>query len=83
MILIINYKKIFSNKIEKIMIALLIQPRLVIKKKRYAFQNFTNSGPIAFLPISNIETSIVYSLTIIKKTLKLKTQLKNIILFIL
>lgn len=27
-----------------------------------AFQNFTNQGPIAFLPISNTSTSVIYSL---------------------
>ena len=31
-------------------------------KNNTAFQNFTNNGPIAFLPISNIQTSVVYSL---------------------
>jgi 2-octaprenyl-6-methoxyphenol hydroxylase len=32
-----------------------------ISKNNTAFQNFTNRGPIAFLPISNTETSVIYS----------------------
>jgi 2-octaprenyl-6-methoxyphenol hydroxylase len=33
-----------------------------MKANKTAFQNFTKKGPIAFLPISNTETSVVYSL---------------------
>ena len=42
-----------------------------------AFQNFTKNGPIAFLPISNTETSVVYSLKNNKD--KNKTSIKNLI----
>ncbi len=37
---------------------------LIIKKKinNIAFQNFTNKGPIAFLPISSTSTSVIYSM---------------------
>jgi 2-octaprenyl-6-methoxyphenol hydroxylase len=33
-----------------------------ISSNNTAFQNFTKNGPIAFLPLSNTETSVVYSL---------------------
>lgn len=33
-----------------------------ISSNNTAFQNFTKNGPIAFLPISNTETSVIYSL---------------------
>ncbi|MDC0416413.1 FAD-dependent monooxygenase, partial [Candidatus Pelagibacter sp.] len=41
-------------------------------KNNTAYQNFTKNGPIAFLPISDYETSIVYSL----KSLDKKTNLE-------
>jgi 2-octaprenyl-6-methoxyphenol hydroxylase len=37
-----------------------------ISSNNTAFQNFTKNGPIAFLPLSNTETSVVYSLRINK-----------------
>ncbi len=51
----------------------------IIKHKKIsnntALQNFTQKGPIAFLPISPTETSIVYSI----KGKKKETNLKNLI----
>ena len=35
-----------------------------------AYERFTPYGPIAFLPISNFQTSIVYSINVYKKILK-------------
>ena len=37
-----------------------------------AFQNFTKNGPIAFLPLSSTETSVVYSLRTNKNTIDIK-----------
>ena len=42
-----------------------------------AFQNFTNNGPIAFLPISETQTSVVYSLR--AKNKKDNFEIKNLI----
>jgi 2-octaprenyl-6-methoxyphenol hydroxylase len=42
-----------------------------------AFQNFTKNGPIAFLPISNTQTSVVYSLR--DDQFKKKINIKNLI----
>ena len=42
-----------------------------------AFQNFTKNGPIAFLPFSNYETSVVYSLRFNED--KNKRNIKNLI----
>ena len=48
-----------------------------VSKNNTAFQNFTKNGPIAFLPLSNSETSVVYSL---KNTMnKNKGDIVNII----
>ncbi len=57
-------KKFFFNKIEKNYDSFAYTTTIIHKKikNNTAFQNFTNDGPIAFLPISEIETSIVYSL---------------------
>ena len=58
-------KKFFSNKVEKNYNSYAYTTILNHKKvinNNIAFQNFTNNGPIAFLPISNIQTSVVYSL---------------------
>ena len=56
-------KKFFSKKIEKKYNS--IAHTAIIKHKKIdnksAVQIFTKFGPIAFLPISNFETSIVYS----------------------
>ena len=58
-------KKFFSKKIEKkynsYAYTTIINHKKVTKND-IAFQNFTNRGPIAFLPISNTQTSVVYSL---------------------
>ena len=57
-------KKFFIKKIEKNYDNLAYTTILKHKKieNNIATQIFTKNGPIAFLPISNIETSIVYSL---------------------
>ena len=57
-------KKFFTNKIEKdynsIAYTAIIEHKKIVPNSS-AVQIFTNNGPIAFLPISNIKTSIVYS----------------------
>ena len=62
-------KKFFSKKIEKNYNSFAYTTTIFHKKikNNIAFQNFTRSGPIAFLPLSDTETSIVYSLRSIKK----------------
>jgi 2-octaprenyl-6-methoxyphenol hydroxylase len=58
-------KKFFSNKLEKNYYShayITIINHKKILKNNTAFQNFTNEGPIAFLPISNTKTSVIYSL---------------------
>ena len=57
-------KKFFSKKIEKNYNSYAYTNTIIHKKikNNTAFQNFTKNGPIAFLPISDFETSIVYSL---------------------
>ena len=62
-------KKFFSKKIEKNYNSYAYTTTIIHKKinNHTAFQNFTSNGPIAFLPISDTETSIVYSLRYIKK----------------
>ena len=57
-------KKFFSKKIEKNYQSYAYTTTIIHKKikNNIAFQNFTNDGPLAFLPISETETSIVYSL---------------------
>ncbi len=63
-------KKFFSNKITKnynsYAYTTIINHKKVINNNT-AFQNFTNGGPIAFLPISETQTSVVYSLRVKKK----------------
>ena len=58
-------KKFFSKKLEKnynsYAYTAIINHKKIIKNNT-AFQNFTNNGPIAFLPISETQTSVVYSL---------------------
>tara|TARA_B100001057_G_scaffold179937_1_gene180641 strand:- start:5597 stop:6676 length:1080 start_codon:yes stop_codon:yes gene_type:complete len=56
-------KKFFSNKIEKNYNSYAYTTTIIHKKIKNdtAFQNFTIKGPIAFLPISETETSVVYS----------------------
>ena len=62
-------KKFFSKKIEKkynsLAYTTIIRHEKI--KNDTAFQNFTKNGPLAFLPISNTETSIVYSLKTLNK----------------
>ena len=62
-------KKFFSKKIEKNYNSYAYTSNIINKKikNHTAFQNFTNNGPIAFLPISDTETSVVYSIKSIKK----------------
>ena len=62
-------KKFFSSKIEKKYNSCAYTTTIIHKKikNNTAYQNFTKIGPIAFLPISDTETSIVYSLKAFKK----------------
>ena len=72
-------KKFFTNKIEKNYNSYAYTTTLKHKKviNNYtAFQNFTNNGPIAFLPISNTQTSVVYSF---KSSLKNNFVIKSLI----
>jgi len=73
-------RKFFSNKIEKNYnshaYTTIINHKKVIKNN-IAFQNFTSMGPIAFLPISNTQTSVVYSLR--KKNSEDNFDVKNLI----
>jgi 2-octaprenyl-6-methoxyphenol hydroxylase len=58
-------KMFFANKIEKNYNSYAYTTIISHKKiseNNIAFQNFTKRGPIAFLPISNTQTSVVYSL---------------------
>ncbi len=57
-------KKFFSKKIEKNYNSYAYTTTIIHKKikNNTAFQNFTKNGPLAFLPISDTETSLVYSL---------------------
>ncbi len=70
------FKKHFFKKIEKNYNSLAYTTTIIHEKIKNdtAFQNFTNNGPLAFLPISEIETSIVYSL---KSTDKKNTLVMN------
>ena len=62
-------KKFFSKKIEKNYNSYAYTTTIIHKriKNNTAFQNFTKNGPLAFLPISESETSIVYSFKSINK----------------
>ena len=62
-------KKYFTKKISKNYYNLAYTTILKHKKieNNIATQIFTNQGPIAFLPISNTETSVVYSINIKNK----------------
>ena len=62
-------KRYFSKKIEKNYNSFAYTTTISHKKikNNTAFQNFTRNGPIAYLPISDSETSIVYSLKSNKK----------------
>lgn len=73
-------KLFFSSKFEKnynsYAYATTIKHKKIIKNN-IAIQNFTNKGPIAFLPISNTETSVVYSLRANEEIYKV--DIKNLI----
>ena len=62
-------KKFFYNKIEKNYNSYAYTTTIIHKKTKNntAFQIFTRNGPLAFLPISEIETSVVYSLRSLDK----------------
>ena len=47
------------------------------EKNNIAYQNFTNEGPIAFLPISNSSTSVIYSLR--SRNINTQKQIKKLI----
>ncbi len=72
-------KKFFSNKIEKNYNSCAYITTINHKKliNNTAFQNFTSNGPIAFLPISKTQTSIVYSLR--EKKQKTNVDIQNLI----
>ena len=74
-------KKFFSNRIEKFYNSFAYTTIIDHKKilNNTAYQNFTNNGPIAFLPISKSQTAIVYSLRSVEKknTLELKKLIKK------
>ena len=57
-------KKLFFKKIDKIIkfCAVTIIHHKKLNNNKIAIQIFTKNGPIAFLPISETETSIVYSI---------------------
>ena len=65
-------KKYFTKKISKNYYNLAYTTILKHKKieNNTATQIFTKQGPIAFLPVSNIETSVVYSIDIENKKFK-------------
>lgn len=73
-------KKFFSNNINKnynsYAYTTIINHKKVIDNNT-AYQNFTNNGPIAFLPISETQTSVVYSLRV--KNKKNSFDIKNLI----
>ena len=62
-------KIFFSKRIEKDYNSYAYTSMITHKKikNNTAFQNFTKNGPIAFLPLSESKTSIVYSIKSIKK----------------
>uniref|UniRef100_UPI003F863869 ubiquinone biosynthesis protein UbiB n=1 Tax=Candidatus Pelagibacter sp. TaxID=2024849 RepID=UPI003F863869 len=71
-------KKYFNKKIEKKYNSVAYTTILKHEKisNNVAVQIFTKDGPLAFLPISDYETSVVYS---IKKNLKDATELNKLI----
>ncbi len=72
-------KKFFSNKLEKNYNSYAYTTIISHKKIAFnntAFQYFTKNGPLAFLPISNSQTSVVYSFRSRKKNI---LDLKNLI----
>jgi len=74
------YSKIFfAKKIEKNYNSNAYTTTIIHKKtkNKTAFQNFTKNGPLAFLPISESKTSIVYSIKSIEK--KNTSEMNNLI----
>ncbi len=71
-------KKYFNKKIEKRYNSIAYTTILKHEKisNKVAIQIFTKNGPLAFLPISDYETSVVYS---INSYLKNKIEIKNLI----
>ena len=68
-------KKFFSKKFEKKYNSFAFTTLIDHKKLKFnniATQIFTNEGPIAFLPISNEKTSIVYSVRTSNKNVDIK-----------
>ncbi len=74
-----HIKKFFSKKIEKKYKSIAYTTTFFHKEidNNIAFQNFTKKGPIAFLPISKSETSVVYSFKSLKK--KKNFEMNNLI----
>ena len=73
-------KKFFSNKFEKNYKSKAFTTIITHKKvinNNTAFQSFTVNGPIAFLPITEKQTSVVYSFKM--KNLKKNLDIKNLI----
>ncbi len=73
-------KKFFSNNIEKNYYSTAYTTVIDHKKifnNNIAYQNFTKHGPIAFLPVSNTQTSVVYSFR--KKNYKSGFDIKDLI----
>ncbi len=72
-------KKFFSKRFEKNYYSYAYTAIIEHKKitNETAFQNFTNNGPIAFLPISETKTSVVYSFK--SKDKKKSNDIKNLI----
>ena len=75
-------KKFFTNRISKnyesyAYVTIINHKKL--DKNEVAFQIFTDIGPIAFLPISETETSVVYSIKLNnhKKNLDIKDLIRN------
>ncbi len=54
------YKKIIKDYSSRAYTAIINHKKII--KNKTAFQTFTKKGPIAFLPISNNQTSVVYSM---------------------
>ena len=72
-------KNFFSKKLEKNYESYAYTTTIIHKKilNNIAFQNFTDNGPIAFLPISETQTSVVYSFRSFKKKKNFRDQQFN------
>ncbi len=70
------YKKIDKNYESKAYVSIIKHKK--IAQNNVAYQIFTELGPIAFLPVSDVETSIVYSIKKNNKNLK-KTEVNDLI----